>query len=106
MSKKKQIPKALREQCWLNSFGKKYEHKCYIDWCSNKIDVFNYHVGHNIPESKGGQLCLDNLKPICSRCNYSMGNKYTIVEWIKLGNKNLRRSNRLFSFKPFRFNLK
>tara|TARA_A100001015_G_C14615702_1_gene565937 strand:- start:69 stop:389 length:321 start_codon:yes stop_codon:yes gene_type:complete len=106
MPKKKQIPRALREQCWLKFFGKTYEHKCYIDWCSNKIDVFNYHVGHNIPESKGGQLFLDNLKPICSRCNYSMGNQYTITEWIKLGNVKLRRSKRFFHLNPFCLHVK
>ena len=28
--RKQHIPKALREQCWVHNFGKKYEHKCYI----------------------------------------------------------------------------
>lgn len=82
--RKKKIPKALREQVWITNFGKKFKHKCFISWCTNIINVFDYHVGHNIPESKGGQLSLENLKPICSRCNYSMGTKYTIMEWIKL----------------------
>jgi 5-methylcytosine-specific restriction endonuclease McrA len=82
--RKQHIPKALREQCWIHNFGKKYEHKCYIKWCSNKITVFDFHVGHNIPESKGGKLCLENVKPICSRCNHSMGSRYTITEWMKL----------------------
>lgn len=82
--KKQHIPKALREQVWIHQFGKKFEHSCYIKWCTNKITVFDYHVGHNIPESKGGKLCLENLKPICSRCNHSMGSQYTITEWMKL----------------------
>jgi len=81
---KEHIPKALREQCWLNNFGKTYEHRCYIKWCANKISVFDFHVGHNIPESKGGKLCLENIKPICARCNHSMGSQYTITEWIAL----------------------
>ena len=81
---KKYIPKALREQVWLINFGKKYQHKCYSKWCNNIIDVFNYEVGHNIPESKGGETKIDNLKPICSRCNKSMNNKYTIEQWNKL----------------------
>ena len=29
MTKKATIPKAIREQCWLEVFGKKFEHKCY-----------------------------------------------------------------------------
>ena len=55
------IPKALREQVWLKHFGKKYNHKCYINWCKNEINVFDFQVGHNIPESKGGETVLENL---------------------------------------------
>ena len=78
------IPKAVREQCWLHVFGKKYEHTCYIPWCKNVISVFDFHVGHDEPESKGGSLDISNLKPICARCNHSMSNNYSIQEWMKL----------------------
>lgn len=79
----KSIPKAVREQVWLHYFGKKFSHKCYISWCKNKISVFDFECGHNIPESKGGSTTIQNLRPICSRCNKSMGNRYTIDEWCK-----------------------
>lgn len=79
--RKANIPKALREQVWLQTFGKVYENSCYISWCNNIINVFDFQVGHDIPESKGGSLTIDNLKPICSRCNLSMGNNYSIKEW-------------------------
>ena len=78
---KKKIPKKVKEEVWITNFGKVYETKCYINWCSNKINVFNFHVGHNIPESKGGTLNINNLKPICDRCNLSMGSQLTITEW-------------------------
>lgn len=78
------IPRALKEQVWVTHIGKKYESKCFIPWCSNTITVFDFQCGHNIPESKGGATDLSNLKPICSRCNSSMNNNYTIDEWIKL----------------------
>jgi len=86
MPKKKQyrkdnIPKALRENVWIQYLGKRYEAKCYVSWCRNTINVFNFHVGHNKPESKGGKTKLDNLRPICARCNLSMGAKYSIDEW-------------------------
>ena len=84
MPKKANIPKAIREQCWLNIIGKKYESKCYVKWCNNIMNVFDFHVGHDIPESKGGTLDLENLKPICARCNLSMSDTYTIQEWILL----------------------
>ena len=85
--KKKKIPKAIREQVWVFYFGKKFKHKCFVDWCSNEIDVFNFHVGHNKPESKGGKLTIQNLRPICSRCNLSMSDNYTISEWNNIGKK-------------------
>jgi len=82
--KKQTIPKALREQLWIRNCGKTFEHKCYVGWCENTINVFDFHVGHDQPESKGGSLALENLKPLCARCNLSMGNKYTIKEWNKM----------------------
>lgn len=78
------IPKALREQVWLHYVGKRYECKCIIPWCTNKMTVFDFHVGHNVPESVGGATELANLRPICARCNLSMGATYTIQEWSRL----------------------
>ena len=89
------IPKALREQVWLKYFGKKYNHKCYVKWCENNITVFDFQVGHNIPESKGGAAVIENLRPICSRCNLSMSNNYSIDEWNDLG---AQKSNCCFNF--------
>ena len=83
--RKDRIPKALREQIWLSYIGRHFSRKCTIGWCKNKINVFDFHVGHNIPESKGGATVLENLRPICSRCNLSMSNNYSIDEWNKLG---------------------
>ena len=85
--RKKNIPKAIREQVWIKTIGKIYEDECYIHWCKNIINVFDFHVGHDIPESKGGTLDINNLKPICARCNQSMGNNYSISEWCRLSKK-------------------
>jgi 5-methylcytosine-specific restriction endonuclease McrA len=79
--RKTKIPKALREQVWLNTIGEHFQNKCKVVWCKNRMNVFDFQCGHNIPESKGGQTTLDNLVPICSRCNISMGNRYSIDEW-------------------------
>jgi hypothetical protein len=86
---KAKIPKALREQVWKTNMGEKYDGKCRVTWCSNKISVFDFEVGHNIPESKGGTLELTNLRPICTRCNKSMGSQYTIDEWNRIGKPNV-----------------
>ena len=87
----KNIPKAIREQTWLRYNGMNYIAKCHVLWCTNKVTPFTFEVGHNTPYSKGGMTEIDNLRPICSACNKSMGNKYTIDEFSKLsryrGNK-------------------
>jgi 5-methylcytosine-specific restriction endonuclease McrA len=83
--KKAAIPKALREQVWIQNIGNQFEHKCLVNWCQNNMNVFDFHVGHNIPESQGGATNIKNLKPICARCNLSMGSQYSIEEWSKMG---------------------
>ena len=82
---KQAIPKAIREQVWLHYLGNRFETKCTVTWCHNKINTFDYHVGHNLPESRGGRLDISNLRPICARCNLSMGSQYTIDEWNTVG---------------------
>lgn len=79
---KERIPKALREQVWLTYIGKHYQRTCWIPWCKNTMTCFDFHVGHNMPESKGGTLEIGNLRPICARCNLSMSDSYTISEWM------------------------
>ncbi len=79
--RKKTIPKAVREQLWIRDMGKNFQGKCKTSWCQTVITLFDFQCGHNIPESKGGETTLENLVPICSLCNTSMGNKYTFTEW-------------------------
>lgn len=81
---KASIPKALREQVWIRYAGRRFERKCLIPWCQNTMTVFDFHVGHNVPESQGGATEIANLRPICSRCNLSMGSQYSITEWAAL----------------------
>ena len=81
--RKKKIPKALREQVWINKMGKNFTGTCSISWCENDMSCFNFDCGHNIPESKGGPTNIENLIPICRNCNIGMGNRYTIDEWEK-----------------------
>jgi hypothetical protein len=84
--KKDNIPKRIKELVWITYNGELFSKKCFVSWCNNITNVFNFHTGHDIPNSKGGTLDIENLKPICSSCNLSMGNKYTITEWCKLLN--------------------
>ncbi len=93
MVPKIKIPAALREQVWLHYCKEKFHHKCLVSWCSTIMTPFNFEVGHNIPESKGGATDISNLRPICSKCNKSMGNVYTIDEFSQLSKPAPAQSN-------------
>jgi 5-methylcytosine-specific restriction endonuclease McrA len=90
--KKSNIPKALREQVWLTYVGPSFQRKCYIPWCKNTMNVFDFHVGHDNPESRGGATEIANLRPICARCNLSMGKTYTIQQWCGLSSPTAKRT--------------
>ena len=79
--RKAKIPAAVQEAIWITKMGKVFEGKCLTTWCPNIISVFDFHAGHDIPESKGGTISPDNLYPICARCNLSMGDRYTFQQW-------------------------
>ena len=79
--RKARIPRALKEQVWIKHNKKRFQVKCPIEWCKNKINCFNWHCGHIIPESKGGPTTIENLKPVCAKCTLSMSNNYTINEF-------------------------
>jgi 5-methylcytosine-specific restriction endonuclease McrA len=70
---KARIHCAVREQVWLNYTGQKFSTKCATRWCQNRIDVFNFQCGHKQAEAKGGATTVENLIPLCARCNLSMG---------------------------------
>ena len=72
--KKERIPTALRRMV-IERDG------YYCVYCDENLENSEIHLDHVIPESKGGTLTIDNLKPICARCNLSMGDNYTISEW-------------------------
>ncbi len=73
--KKTKISIALKRKVWHKWIGIHIgQTKCL---CCKMTDIeqFNFSCGHIIPESKGGTLDVENLRPICSSCNSSMGNE-------------------------------
>jgi len=86
MARKQRIPMSLRQQVWVTHCGETYKHRCAVSWCNQLVTPFDFECGHNVPESKGGATDLDNLRPICSKCNKSMGNSYSIDEFSKIAN--------------------
>jgi hypothetical protein len=69
---RKSIPKIVKNQVWDNYIGKdKGIGKCYC--CNNDIDSKHFECGHINSVASGGTDTCDNLRPICSLCNKSIG---------------------------------
>jgi len=71
--KKKSIPKVVKDLSWNKWIGDDVaKAKCLC--CNvNEIKMSSFHCGHIIAEANGGSTTVDNLRPICSACNLSMG---------------------------------
>lgn len=71
--KKQTIPKPLKKLVWNKYIGEEIgKAKCL---CCKLTDItqLSFHCGHIISEKNGGELTVENLKPICQSCNSSMG---------------------------------
>jgi HNH endonuclease len=77
----KKIPASVRTAVWKNEFEDNGVGKCYVG-CGENISVHNYECGHIISRKKGGDNTISNLKPICGRCNKSMGTQ-NLEDFIK-----------------------
>lgn len=72
--KRKAIPKKIKNLVWNKIIGKeKGVGNCYC--CDDDIDSKHFEVGHVVSVANGGKNNVDNLKPICSCCNKSMGKR-------------------------------
>ena len=60
--------------------------------CNSEIDSKHFECGHVIPISKGGPDTIENLRPICSLCNRSMGSKNMGEFMKKYLNKSLNKT--------------
>lgn len=73
MNKRKQLGKAERNAVWNTYIGISYGiSECYLG-CGNPISQQNFECGHIISVATFGDNSLDNLRPICSACNKSIG---------------------------------
>ena len=80
--RKNKIPKCIKNNSWDKYIGKNNGESLCICCNTNTIDSKNFIGGHIISEKNGGEINIDNIIPICSECNSSMG--YTNMdEFIK-----------------------
>ena len=73
--KRKQISKCVRREVWNRYIGEERgTHACFC--CDITVmSQFLFEVGHVISVHNNGDLSIENLRPICSLCNKSMGTK-------------------------------
>jgi hypothetical protein len=73
MGKPRAVPKKLRQIVWNKYIGEERG----IGFCQlcmkAKIDKLDFQCGHKVSVKNGGKTTIDNLFPICTICNQSMG---------------------------------
>ena len=70
------IPTYLRKQVWEKYHGNSETAICPISYCQTQINRSaqgSMQIGHIISEKNGGKTVLNNLKPLCKKCNCEMG---------------------------------
>jgi len=82
MKKKLAIPKKLRDDCWNKLIGKSIAGVYCLVCNLEKIYMNKFDAGHITSEKNGGLLILENLLPICSGCNKSMGSN-NMTNWVR-----------------------
>lgn len=71
-SKRKTIPKAVKNQLWRQYFADSMKGRCFC--CQGEINALEgWEAGHVQAVAHGGSDSIDNLRPVCSTCNKSMG---------------------------------
>lgn len=70
---KQSIPKKVKNDSWDTYIGKEYGIAYCISCNSTEIQQKNFIGGHIVSEKNGGTVTLNNIIPICSECNLSMG---------------------------------
>lgn len=73
--RRKKIPKSIRTLVWNKYIGADITAAKCCCCREEKITLNNWHCGHVVAESKGGDTTINNLRPVCAPCNSSMGAK-------------------------------
>jgi len=73
VAKKKSIPKHVKTLVWNKYIGSDKAKAPCMSCRQEEIGIRSFHCGHVIAEAKGGDMTINNLRPICAACNSSMG---------------------------------
>lgn len=73
--KRKTIPLALRRSVWNKYIGEEIGKTACLCCKISDISQMTFSCGHIVSVYNGGDINLENLKPICVSCNSSMGSQ-------------------------------
>jgi hypothetical protein len=73
--RRKKIPSSIRTLVWNKYIAADVAQSDCFCCRTAKISVRSFDCGHVIAEAKGGDLTINNLRPICKDCNKSMGTR-------------------------------
>ena len=66
------IPNTRRYEVWQKYLGNVLIGKCFA--CHKELSSHKmWHCGHVVARKNGGSIEVANLRPVCGRCNHSMG---------------------------------
>jgi hypothetical protein len=84
--KKEIIPKKVKSDLWREYFSSMNA----LCPCCEKTPISNdnFDASHILAEKQGGETTINNLFPLCSQCNKSMGQK-NMYDYFKYYKKNL-----------------
>lgn len=68
--KREKIPKEIRGLVWRKRNGENLRGECYC--CEEELAFENFECGHVVARCLGGGIVVDNLEPICKKCNLDM----------------------------------
>ena len=87
---KQKVPQVLREKMFDEYTGRDARRfKCFCCRIQD-ITVLSAECGHVIAEARGGTMTIENLRPICSKCNKQMSTKFMTTYMSKYFPHNLK----------------
>ena len=69
--KKISIPKHIKDAVW-DTYAGKQNGLSFCTVCYDLIDSKHFECGHVQAEANGGKTCVENMRPVCSKCNKYM----------------------------------
>jgi 5-methylcytosine-specific restriction endonuclease McrA len=80
VKKKRKIPKRIKTKVWNKYIPNGKESRIGKCYCCRITEIYSddHHCGHVVSEKDGGKEIIENLRPICSSCNSSMGTQNMI----------------------------